>query len=74
MKGFIEVTQIDKDKNTYKTLVAVKAIMYVEEHKNSLAIIFDVSSSMTRKYLLNEHIFVSETFAEVLKKIREAIE
>lgn len=70
MKGFIEVTQIDKDKNTYKTLVAVKAIMYVEEHKNSLAIIFD--TSMTRK--LNEYIFILETFAEVLKKIREATE
>lgn len=72
MKGFIEVTQIDTSKKSWKTLVAVKEIMVVEEHKNFVVIVLDVST--TKKNDLNGYLFVSETYDEIVAMIKEATE
>ncbi len=68
MKGFIEVTQTDGN----KTLISVKEIKAVEQCKNFVAIVLDFTT--TKKNILNGYVLVSESYSEVIAKIREAIE
>lgn len=68
MKGFIEVVQMDG----HKTLVSVKEIKTVEGYENYSVIFIDLT--VTKKQIYSGHIIVSETYDEVVAKIKEATE
>lgn len=75
MKGFIEVTRIDVEPTTRTALVSVAAIKFVEVDKGQTIIsLYGFLDKHKDKPWHALGMAVSETYEEVLAKIKEATE